>query len=65
MYFGLSTVLTDVLPDAVAKFLIDYKKSQEFQLMKDEWYYCKQYKIEYFVFQMDIVANEKLYTNLL
>jgi len=46
MYFGLSTVLTDVLPDAVAKFLIDYKKSQEFQLMKDEWYYCKQYKID-------------------
>jgi len=41
-YFDHGTVLTDVLPDAVSKFLIEWKRSEGYKYLKQEHLYCKQ-----------------------
>lgn len=43
-YFDHGTVLTDVLPANVSKFLIDFKQDERFEYLVKEHDYCKEYR---------------------
>ena len=43
-YFDHGTVLTDVLPEATCRFLIDFKRKAHYQYLKEEHDYCKECK---------------------
>ena len=43
-YFGHGTILTDVLPSAVARFMVDFKSTDRYVQMAEEFEYCEKYK---------------------